>query len=146
MNQWQKRFAQKVEAAKATSFKRFEVTLDDKVVQVFEEFQSFVAHHGLQASVPANKNGIRTFKFAVSENAYVLITFRLSGLDGCEVRCEPFIPSEQKPPIFELRSSLSDLDADWARGVFEKTLDAFMDAFLELHAQRNGVHAETVGA
>ena len=146
MNDWQKCFAQKVETVRKTSRERFELFADEAATPVFEEFREFTAQQGFHATAPMAKPGIRIFKFAVSENTYVLMTFRLAGLEHCEVRCEFFVPAREKLPALDLLVELGDAGVDWTRGIFESALDQFMDAFLESFSKRTDLCADLVDA
>jgi hypothetical protein len=146
MNEWQQRFAQKVDTVRRTSRERFESFADETITPVFEELREFTTQQGLDAAVPMTKPGIRILKFAVSENAYALITVRLGGLEYCEVQGEFCIPGQEKLPPADQRIELVDADADWARRVFETILDQFMDAFVASLAGRGGVCPDLVSA
>ena len=145
MNEWQQRFAQKVEAIRETSRERFERFAENELTPLFDEFREFMTQQGFHATVPVVKPGIRIFKFAVSENAYLLTTWRLAGLEHGEAQCEFFVPGRDKLPASDLRVELCDANADWARGVLEKALDQFMEAFLEWLSSRTDVKAELIG-
>ncbi len=131
MNKWQECFARKVDSARQASTDRFHQMAEETLVPVFGEFQQFMSQQGFESSAPVMKKGLRTYKFSVSENAYVLVTFRMVGVEYCETHTEFFVPHQQtsKPQIE--RTELSALDSTGARGVFERALDAFMDTYLE---------------
>jgi hypothetical protein len=131
MNDWQKRFTQKVETVRNASSERFEEVATRTLSTCFEEFHQFTAQHGLTASAPLAKPGIRTFKFAMTENAYVLLTFKLSGLEGMELLSEFVIPSRGKLPPINQAVELAEANDVWSRRAFEQALDHFVDAFVE---------------
>lgn len=144
MNKWQEHFAKKVEVVRSTSRDRFEQIAIDNVTPVFDDFCEFAKMQGMQATSPLAKNGIRTFRFAITENAYLLMTFRLSGLEGCEANTEFFIPNHDKLPTFGDTAMFRDMDKPWTRTFFENSLDQFMDAYLESLGDQAGIAAELI--
>ncbi len=146
MNKWQERFSQKVAVIRIASRDRFEQIVIDKVLPVYEEFSEFTKTRGLQPIAPAPTSGMRTFKFAITENSYVLLTLRLSGLESCEANAEFFIPSDKKPAILRDHVKLQDLHPNWTRQFFEKALDQFVDAYLEAIGTKKSGKRELVTA
>ncbi|MHC4696444.1 MAG: hypothetical protein ACYTFA_06865 [Planctomycetota bacterium] len=131
MNKWQECFARKVDSARQVSTDRFQQMADETLEPVFGEFQQFMSQQGFESTAPVTKKGLRTYKFAASENAYVLVTFRMVGVEYCETHTDFFVPQHQKSKPQIERIELSALDSTGARGVFERALDAFMDTYLE---------------
>ncbi len=146
MNKWQERFSQKVEVIRNTSRDRFEEMALDQMVPVFDEFSEFAKMQSLQVTSPLAKNGIRTFKFGITENAYLLMTFRLAGLEACEANTEFCVPNHEKLPAHREVAAFRDLNAPWTRKFFEKALDRFLDAYLESLGDNAGVAAELINA
>jgi len=146
MNQWQKKFAEKVDTIRKASSQQFEQVVEDVVMPTFDQFRNFTTQHGLRATAPIVKVGIRSFKFSVTENAYALITFRHTGIEHCEVECEYFIPGVEKLPTTDARVELSKPGTEWVQGVFETSLDQFMDRYLKSVAKRNTAGKELVNA
>lgn len=146
MNKWQEHFAQKLELVRDASRDRFEQVAEETITPTYEDFKRFAKQQGLQSAVPLIKNGIRTFKFAIAENAYTLMTFRLAGLAHCELHREFFVPNhEPGPPVAE-RIELNDVAPDWVVGTFESTLDMFIEAFVDSLASENTPAKELVGS
>lgn len=146
MNKWQERFSQKVEVIRIASRDRFEKAVIDNVLPIFDEFSDFTKTRGLQASAPAPTSGMRTFKFAITENAYVLMTVRLSGLESCEANAEFFVPSDKNRDALCDHVPFPDLNPNWVRLFFEKALDQFVDAYLEALGSKAGRKQELVTA
>jgi hypothetical protein len=144
MNKWQEHFVKKVEVVRSTSRDRFEQIVIDNVAPVFDDFCEFAKMQGIQATSPLTKNGIRTFRFAITENAYLLMTFRLSGLEGCEANTEFFIPNHDKLPTYAEAAAFRDMDPQWTRTFFEKSLDQFMDSYLESLGDKAGIAGELI--
>lgn len=146
MNKWQERFSQKIEVIRIASRDRFEQAAIDNLLPVFEEFSEFTRTRGLLAMAPAPTSGMRTFRFTITENAYVLTTFRLSGLDSCEAKAEFFVPNDKKPENLHDQVDFRDLNPEWTRQFFEKVLDRFVDAYLESLSNNPSAKRELVTA
>ena len=131
MNDWQKKFSQTMEAVRTTASERFESVADQIFDGVFAEFDEFTTGQGLTASAPLSQTGVRTFKFAVMENAYALLSFRLCGMEHCEAQTEFAIPGSGKIDLMTARITLVDVDEEWSRGVFEQSLDRLADACVD---------------
>ena len=146
MDKWQERFSQKVEVIRIASRDRFEQTAIENVLPVFEEFSEFIRTRGLKAVAPAPTSGMRTFKFAITENAYVLMTFRLSGLESCEANAEFFVPNDKTTATLRDHAEFLDLNPTWTRQFFEKALDKFVDAYLQSLGGKRGGKRQLVNA
>ena len=130
MNTWKERFTEKLEAVREAARGAFERAARDVVVPVYDEFRAFAVEQNLQVTAPLDNPGLRTFKFAVTENAYVFLTFRSAGMDGCELQSEFFVPGGGAIAPVVTRAAAADVTESWVRGAFEKSLDTFMDAYI----------------
>ncbi len=146
MNKWQERFARKVGTARQASADRFQQIADEALVPVFTEFQEFTTQQGLESSAPMTKKGLRTYKFAISENAYALLTFRVAGIEHCEIHVEFFVPHHDKLQPQVERAELGAFDGAAARCMFERALDGFMDVYLETLDTDGVITGEPVAA
>jgi hypothetical protein len=70
--------------------------------------------------------GRRSYKFELAENVYLLMIFRSLGVGEFEARCESFVPGAE-PAFRKSVVRIADVDEDWAREHFQKSLDAFLD-------------------
>lgn len=130
MNSWQDRFTQKISKVKEASCGQFESIVTDCLEPTFEEVRGFTSKEGLTATVPIARAGIRTYKFAMTENAYVLMTFRFAGFEHCEMQAEVYAPGSESTKLQPEYVELTNFDVGWVRRMFEQTLDAFVDAFV----------------
>ena len=130
MNDWQKRFAQKLETVQSVARDRFEQKADETLTPTFKEFGEFVRQYVVQATTPLTDFGIRTFRFAMSEDAYLLMTFRHMGFEQCEVQVEYFLPGGNSVPTKREAVTFGEASTSWCRGVFERALDQFLDTLL----------------
>jgi len=146
MNAWQERFAKKVETVRLASIDRFEHVAKDVINDVFAEFQEFMAQQGVHTSAPMSKKGLRTLKFSISENTYVLLTFRMAGIEHCDAQCEFFVPGHEKISPISERIELGSADPKAIRRVFEESLDGLMDAYVESLQSRDIIQDEPVAA
>ena len=83
---------------------------------------------------------------AITGNAYVLIAFRLSGLESCAANAGFFVPSDKKTEDLRDRVEMVDLDPPWIHQFFEKALDRFVDAYLESLGDKRDVERELITA
>lgn len=144
MNAWQKRFAEKMEVVREVSRGRFSELTEKLLEPIFEEFKVFTYEQGIQSSTPVVTAGFQTFKFAMTENTFLLLTFRLDGLEHCETLAEYFVPKEKKlAPIGET-IELVDANADWVRRTFEQGLERFVDACMRTFAENKNRAAQPV--
>jgi len=138
MSSWQDRFTQKISKVKEASCGQFESMVTECLEPTFEDVRNFTSKQGLTAAVPVARAGIRTYKFAMTENAYVLMTFRFAGFEHCEMQAEVYAPGSDSTKLQPEYVELLDFDVGWVRRMFEQTLDAFVDAFVEsLDADRS---------
>lgn len=131
MNEWQNRFTLKLETVRTATRDRFETIADETLTPIFDEFSNFARKHQFRATAPLGKTGIRTYKFALTENAYVLMTFRHAGFKQCDAETEFFVPGCDKLPSITKTAGLSEFDARWCRQIFEQALDRFLDSVTE---------------
>ncbi len=130
MTNWQKRFAKKLETVRSATRDRFEEMADDTLDPIYKEFAEFTTRLHVRATAPLSNPGIRSFKFTMTENSYLLMTFRQVGLQ-CESQSELFVPGHTKlPPTTEV-VELGDFNSDWCQNMFEQSLDRFLDMFTD---------------
>ncbi len=131
MNEWQHRFTQKLEIVRTATRDRFETIADSTLTPIFDEFSNFARKHQFRATAPLGKTGIRTYKFALTENAYVLMSFRHTAFKQCDAETEFFVPGCDKLSSITKTAGLSEFDARWCRQIFEQALDRFLDSVTE---------------
>ncbi len=129
MTEWQTEFARKLKTVRKTASDHFERVADQTITPTYEEFRKFTAQQELESTAPLSKRGVRTFRFALSENAYVLLAFHLDGVQHCKFLGEFCVPNLGKLPPASERLVLGD--EPQVRRVFEHALDRFLDALVE---------------
>ncbi len=129
MNDWQRSFESKLEAAKKQWTHRFEEVAGEHLEPVFCWFDDFTTTRGFGTSTPNCEPGTRLFKFELTENGYMLITFRINGLDTVEACTEVFVPGGESVEQVRVETHLCDVDQQWTRTRFEQALDRFVVAF-----------------
>jgi hypothetical protein len=146
MTSWQEQFTRKVDAVRQASVTLFQQIADDALVPVYIEIKEFVTQQGIDATAPMKKLGLRTYKFEFSENAYLLLTFRVAGLEHCESVAEFSVPHVDKPKPLVERTALGAFDGSIAQGTFERALDAFMELYLKSLDSKQAAAPEPAGA
>ena len=144
MDDWQQRFVQKVDLVRKTSRDQFEQVADTVLLPVFEEFREFTSRQGFCATAPVAKPGVRAFKFALKENAYLFVTFRMAGFEHGELQAEFFTPAQSETSSTPVHVEMTDLNAGWARRMFEQLLDQFLDRFVGTLADQDGSIPELI--
>lgn len=146
MNDWQQKFLGKVDVLRGASRDQFEQSSEQIISHIFEEFREFTSQQSLSATAPIFKPGIRSFKFSLTENTYLIITFRLAGFDHCEAQSEFLVPGHQKIASTPAHIELPNLDAAWVRTIFEQSLDRFIDSYVQSLGRKNGGNTEPSSA
>ncbi|MHC4065877.1 MAG: hypothetical protein ACYSUI_15460 [Planctomycetota bacterium] len=134
MNDWQRSFLQKLDTAKKQWQHRFEQFVSDYVEPVFHEFDDFSAKNGFHVSSPDCESGVRLYKFALTENGYLLVTFRMQGMEEVEVACDSFVPGVGGVEPSSKHIALCDANELWVQQQFQNGLDRFVTAFAEAGA------------
>lgn len=126
MKDWQQTFVRKLNAAQSQYRQAFERAISGQVNGAFEELGEFLGSNGFTLSTPVNEPGRHAFKFELSENAYVLMTFRAHGVGEFELRGETFAPNHE-PAFDRFVGQIAELDREWATQRFQATLNGFVD-------------------
>jgi hypothetical protein len=129
MNDWQSLFLQKLAAAKKQWLHRFQKFAADCLEPLFEEFERFASAQGFSVQASPCEPGTRLYKFGLTENGYLLLTFHMRGLHVVAARTEVFVPGQETAKPEDRQRELSDIDELWARQCFESALDSFVVAF-----------------
>lgn len=129
MNAWEKRFAEKVEVLRERAVKVFDCFVDETVVPVFTELSEFTARLGFHCSCPQRQKGLRSFKFALSESAYVLCVFRARGVADVEFEHEAFAPRRGQAGVAHTTSPLAHANREWVEGCLRAALDVLVEEY-----------------
>lgn len=123
---WQKSFVDKLGKVQTLWIKQFEDTLNKFVQPAFQNVASFTRENGFKVSTPLHDDGRRSYKFELSENAYLLMIFRFSSVGEFELRCESFVPGHE-PCLNKSQVRLVDVSESWVDQQFQTALDTFID-------------------
>lgn len=142
MNKWQEGFVKKVEGLRDEAAKKFERVAGEVLERTYRKFADFTGRCEFQSDEPQSQKGLRTFKFALTEDAYVLIFFRLRGFDMVDCDYEWFVPTHGRVDGLRTTVGLHGVDEQWVERCFQMALDDFVSKFSEcLHSE---LVAETV--
>ena len=131
MNDWKRTFLQKLESAKKQWLHRFEHLAAEHLEPVFDEFAEFATNNGFQVSAPDCEAGTRRYKFALTENGYLLLTFQMKGLEKVEVDVEAFAPGHGGTELANRCTDLHQAGPSWVESQFQDGLDSFLTLFAE---------------
>jgi hypothetical protein len=132
MNHWQEQFAQQMDALCAQSSSWFDRFSDDVIVPSLETLTGFLDRWHYEITTPACDEARRTFRFALTEDGYLLVWFRMEGFDTLECEYEYSLPGVGRVKGVRTTGSLRAADADWVESCFQMALNAFVVKFLEL--------------
>jgi hypothetical protein len=142
MGNWENRFVEKLEGLRERAVKSFECFADETVQPVYEQVAEFTARHDLQSSAPQRQKGLRSFKFALSESAYILCVFRPKGVAEVEFEHEGYVPRRGQLTPVRSTTALAHAGPEWIEGCFQKALDSLLDEFAS--SARHEAPAEAV--
>ena len=128
MNDWRQSFVRKLDTIKKHGVACFEDAAARVILPVFGLYEDFAAANGFQVGAPVQREGVRSFKFALSENAYALISFKSSSFGRVECLGEAFVPGVGHLDPVQNAFDAADLNEDQIRGHFEESLDSFVGA------------------
>ena len=134
MNEWQRNFLHKLESAKKQWLHKFEEFAADFVEPAFLAFEEFAAGNGFRVTQQPCEPGHRIYKFALTENGYLLLTFRMRGLEEVEVRSELFMPGLGGMEPSTSYNGLCEAGEAWVEAQFQNNLDRFITHFGEAGA------------
>jgi len=129
MDKWQRAFAGKLESVRMHWQERFERIAEDEVGPVFGEMDAFTTARGFSVTSPTCDTGARLYRFGLTENAYLMLYFRLHGFEAIEAQAELVVPGANPEEFLINRTHLADVNAAWVQEQFHVALDRFVDAF-----------------
>ena len=135
MNNWQRSLVTKLESARKHWRRTFDEIATEHVEPVNDEFSEFATKNGFTCTSPASEAGTYFYKFALTENGYAIIAFRLAGMDTVEVVTEVRVPGPDEVAPLKTTTPLSDANRSWATQQFQHALDHFANAFSAASAE-----------
>lgn len=129
MDKWQQTFLGRLESVKKHWLNQYERIADEWIAPAFAMFDQFTTTHGFTVSSPDCDAGTRVYKFGLTENGYLLLSFRMHGLERVEAHTEIVVPGNKPVESTTARASLDDVDVDWIKQQFREALDRFVDTF-----------------
>jgi hypothetical protein len=123
MSQWQQNFAKRVDVLRESAIKEFEGFADEVLDRTYEEYAAFTSQHDFHNSAPSHQRGTRFYKFALSEDAYVLLYFRARGIDAVEYEYECCVPGRGCAEGEKAGVALAEAGQAWVERRFQEALD-----------------------
>jgi len=136
MDKWKQGFAEKIEALQDQWRRQFDVLVEETLEPVFSEFDEFVRPWDFQASIPQAQSPVRTFKFTLAEDAYVLVFFRSKGVDTVQCLYEYAIPGQGTSKSRRSDTVVRNVSREWAKDCFQTALDDFVAKLTEAERAR----------
>lgn len=129
MSTWQQDFARKMEGLREKSFDDFDRFVEDQLEPAFDSINEFLIQWRFHTSQPATNAGHRSFKFSLTEDGYVLVTFRLEGVDALTCEYECCVPGIGRTSGVSTSTSLRGLEPGWGDSCFQMALNDFVSRF-----------------
>ncbi len=126
LNAWQEEFVSKIDGLRQRASRFFERFADEILVPVHKEFAEFTTKHDFRVMTPQAQRGLRSYKFALTEDAYLLAAFHAKGVAEVEFEYECFVPGQGDVGKFRVSSALGAADRDWVESCLQTALDFFV--------------------
>lgn len=131
MDKWQQEFACRVGALRDQWARRFEAFANQALSACYAEYEALAQRCELQPGAPKGQTGVRTYRFALTEDAYVLLYFRPKGIDRIEFDYECCFPGVGRLEGVKSTCGVDRAGADWVQSCFRMALDDLVDKFAE---------------
>jgi hypothetical protein len=128
MGDWQQSFAKRLGDLRDGWTRAFTSTVEDDVLPTFRQMDSFLTTNGFTVTTPRTDGTVRSFKFALGEDAYVIVSFRLHGPMEVEATDEVFVAGDRELRPHSECVPIQSINATWAQGRFQAALDRFVEA------------------
>lgn len=132
MDRWQEQFAQQMGTLCSQSSSCFSRFVEEMLEPAVELMTGFLDRWHYQVTTPACDKGRQAYRFALTEDGYLLVWFRLEGLDTLECEYEYSLPGVGRTQGVRTTGSLRAADAEWVESCFQSALSDFVTKFLEL--------------
>ncbi len=128
MADWQQSFAKRLGGLREEWNRAFTEVVDEEIVPAFRQMESFLTNNGFSISTPRSEGGVRSFKFALGEDVYTIVSFRLRGPLELEASDEVFAGGTKDANARRESVPIRSVDAGWAQRQFQAALDRFVAA------------------
>lgn len=130
-SKWQQEFTSKVNALREGWTSQFEAIGDAQVGPVYQAFSDFARRCELKSSAVPDQQGLRSYKFELCEDAYVMLYFRPRGVDQVECDYECFLPGVGRVSGIKSSAAAANLQKEWVDSCFRMALDDLVTRFSE---------------
>jgi hypothetical protein len=131
MDEWQRDFASRIGALQEQWAARFTTLIESTAEPVSREFAEFLKPWNFRISAPRAESMLRSFKFELAEDAYVLIFFRGKGIDAVECEYESSVPGTGSAHGERTERPGREADREWVESCFQRALDDFVAKLAE---------------
>jgi hypothetical protein len=131
MDQWERQFTEQMEFLCSQSSSRFDRFAEDTLDSAFLSISDFLERWHYDTTMPPCEARRRAFRFALTENAYVLIWFRFEGFDTLECEYEYSLPGSGRVSGGRSSVSLRSVEPEWVEAQFQSALTSFVTRFID---------------
>ncbi len=128
MADWQQSFAKRLGELREGWLRAFDRVSDEDIAPAFRQLEYFLTNNGFSVSTPRTEGEIRSFKFALGEDAYVILYFRLHGPLEVEAANEVFVGGRNDISPSSECVPLQSINASGAQKQFQGSLDRLGEA------------------
>lgn len=126
MGEWEKTFARRLGKLRETWTSEFQRVAEQEIKPAYHELESFLSANGFTVSIPQSNGDLWSFKFAIGEDVYTLVSFRLRGSAEVEASTEIVVPGTNDRKSRRGTEPLCRVTLDWAESQFRRALDDFL--------------------
>jgi hypothetical protein len=110
----------------------FERFRNEVLEQAFDSVSSFLVRWHFDVSNPPSESQRPAYRFALTENGYLLIWFKVEGFDTLACEYEYSLPGRGRIAGVRTATSLREADRVWAESCFQTALNNFVSKFVEM--------------
>jgi hypothetical protein len=132
VDKWNQQFATRVATLRDEWAEQFETLVGGMLDAMYRELSEFAGRCELEADQPREQKGLRLYKFALSEDAYVLLYFRPKGVARVEFEYECSLPGAGRIEGGKSLTSSQRNQKQWAESCFRLALDDLIGRFADM--------------
>ncbi|MCL2329678.1 MAG: hypothetical protein FWC56_00065 [Phycisphaerae bacterium] len=132
MNRWQEHFSGQMDALCSQSTSSFDHFVEERIDPAAEELAAFLEKWNYEVTQPASEAGRCTYRFGLTEDAYMLIWFQKEGFDNVQCDYEYSLPGVGRIQVSHTATRQRSADKEWVESCFQTALDAFVNKYTEV--------------
>jgi hypothetical protein len=123
MGEWEKTFARRLGKLREAWTSEFQRVAEQEIKPAYHELESFLSANGFSVSMPQSSGDLWSFRFALGEDVYTLVSFRLRGTAEVDATTEIVLPGTSDRKSRKTTEDLKRVKLDWAENQFRRALE-----------------------